>query len=137
MSSVGVWLRVPQRSPRASAQLMEPPSALAEVINWPAWLLRDLVGLDGGLLAAGVLQKLRSGLDIRSAFTGIDCFRMSCEMTCHELGLQPATVFHCAESCDLDPVCRDILSKWPNSEDHALCSDILDRLSTNTRPGVL
>eukprot|EP00959_Pyramimonas_sp_CCMP1952_P311712 6523445-Pyramimonas_sp.AAC.1 len=62
------------------------PREVQDVLAWPTRLLRDLRNLRGGQgLYDRMRERLSGGIEISSAFTGIDCFRMGADLIQREV----------------------------------------------------
>ena len=112
-----------QQRPRAGT--------LRELLAWPAELLRDIPQLRGGQeLMDRLSMRLQIGIDIRTAFSGIDCFHMAANLLGREAKRSAIDAsISCVETSDSDPLCRMILRSWPNKPpEHEEHSNIMMKL---------
>jgi hypothetical protein len=114
--------------PAAPEHTMNPPTTLEDVMAWPGWLLRDLDRLDVDMVGR-LREKLQGGVELKSAFTGIDCFRMGSEMVARQLGFEVGQAVCCTETCDSDLTCESVLRRWQRPAGHRMDTDILNRLN--------
>ena len=114
------------------------PRELRELLSWPDRFLQGLRGMmaaEGGLtLFERVAARFAEGICIRTAFSGIDCFRMAVDLTERQMVRDGcSSKVRCDESCDIDPLCRRILRAWPNHADHMLLDDVFSAVTKKTR----